>query len=78
MTLLIPDDINSRIEALVASGDHPSAEEVVRSAVSALERERSEIAAMQEGLDDVEAGRVRPLAEVDAEIRAQFGIGQRE
>ena len=78
MTVTLPPDVESRIQALVNSGAYPSAADVVRDAVKALEREQAEVAAIQEGLDDVAAGRIRPLAEVDAEIREQFGFKPRK
>ena len=78
MTVTLPPEVQSRIQALVNSGRFASAADVVAHAVSALEREQSEIAAIQEGLDDVAAGRVRPLSEVDAEIREQFGFKPRD
>ena len=77
MTITVPQDVQSRIQALIGSGDFVSDADVVSSAVAALERERGEIAAIQKGLDDVAAGRVRPLEEVDAEIREQFGFAPR-
>jgi len=33
-----------------------------------------ELAAIQAGIDDVEAGRVRPFEDVDADIRRDFGF----
>ena len=78
MTMALPPDVQSRIQDLVDSGRFSSAADVVAHAISALEREQAEIAAIQEGLDDVAAGRVRPLTEVDAEIREQFGFAPRK
>jgi hypothetical protein len=36
------------------------------------------IAAIQEGLEDIAAGRTRPLDEAIAEIRAELGLPQRD
>ena len=35
---------------------------------------REEVAAIQSGIDDMNAGRVRPLREIDQEFRAQRNI----
>jgi len=32
------------------------------------------LAAIQAGIDDLEAGRVRPFEDVDADLRRQFGF----
>lgn len=41
--------------------------------VTLLDRE-AERRAIQEGIDDMNAGRMRPLAEFDAELRREFGF----
>jgi len=42
------------------------------------EREREDtIASIRRGIADADAGHVRPLAEVDAEIRSKFGFPSR-
>ena len=74
MTYQFPADIDERIKALLASGDYVGEDDVLRSAVHALEQRRQEVAAIREGLADVEAGRVRPWGEVDAEIREKHGF----
>ena len=38
----------------------------------------ADVAAIQEGIDDMIAGRVQPLEVVDAEIRQQFGFKRRQ
>lgn len=59
-------------EKLIADADGLSLEECLRAWRAAREEEET-IAAIQAGLDDVAAGRVKTIAEVDAEIRRQHG-----
>ena len=69
MTYPFPHDLSQRVQALLATGSYTSEDDVLRDAVRALEREKEEIAAIREGIDDMEAGRIRSLDEVDREIR---------
>jgi predicted transcriptional regulator len=48
--------------------------ELHRRAMQALRRQEDHDA-IQAGIDDMEAGRVMPLAEVDAQIRKELGLG---
>lgn len=75
MPYQIPPDVESRVTALLADG-YASVDDVLRDALSALEYRREEIAAIREGIEDVEAGRYRPLEEVDAEIRKKHNFPQ--
>lgn len=50
--------------------------QVHQQAMQAL-REQEDIAAIQAGIDDMEAGRVVPLEEVDARIRQRLGMPPR-
>ncbi len=45
-------------------------------AVAAL-RQQEDIAAIREGISQMEAGKGRPLAEVDADIRSELGLPPR-
>ena len=48
--------------------------ELHRRAMQALRRQEDHDA-IQAGIDDMEAGRVTPLAEVDRDIRKELGFG---
>ncbi|MDH3717781.1 MAG: hypothetical protein OES79_06630 [Planctomycetota bacterium] len=63
-----PPDVDQRVTTHLEKG-YDTVDDVLRDALSALEREQQEITAIQEGIDDMEAGRYRSLEEVDAEIR---------
>jgi len=72
----VPPDVDQQIRQHVATGHYASEAEVLREAMRALESRDQEIAAIQAGIDDMEAGRVRPFEEVDAEIRERFGFSK--
>ncbi len=58
-----------------AAGRVMPARQVVEAAKQQQAREESH-AAIQRGIDDMEAGRYRPWEEVKAELDAKFGFGQ--
>ena len=72
----VPPDVDRQIRDRMATGHYASEGEVLREALRALESRDLEIAAVQAGIDDMEAGRVRPFEEVDTEIRRQFGFSK--
>ena len=74
MTLELPTDIAQFVNEQVATGRYQSAEEVLRDAVNSLRRFRTEVDAIQEGIDDMHAGRIRPIEEADAEIRSRHNL----
>ena len=70
----IPADIDERVSALLATGRYESRDDVLRAAIRALELHRDEVTAIQEGIDDMEAGRVMPLREFDRDFRERNNI----
>lgn len=75
MTLQLPSDLSATVEAFLAGGRYKDEFEVLREALAALQH-RANVAAIQEGVDDMFAGRYRTLEEVDAQIREKYGLGQ--
>jgi antitoxin ParD1/3/4 len=73
MPLQLTPELASTVEGFLASGRYKSEEEVLKEALSALDY-RQNVAAIAEGIADMEAGRYRPFEEVDAEIRKKFGF----
>jgi len=69
-----PQDIQERIEAHLAAGHYGSEDEVLRHAMAALEERSADLAAIEAGMRDEQAGRMTPLAEVDDAMRAKYGI----
>ena len=64
------------IQEELATGIYHSEEEVLVEAMQALRDRNETIAGIQEGIVDMEAGRVRPLSEVDAELRTKHAIAR--
>ena len=61
------------VESFLIGGRYKDCEEALREALAAVQY-RENVAAIQEGVDDLEAGRYRPWEEVDAELRKKFGF----
>lgn len=75
MPYVLPAEIAETVRHRVQSGLFTSEEEVLKAAFRALDDRDQEMAAIQAGLADLEAGRVSSLADVDARMRAKFAIG---
>jgi Arc/MetJ-type ribon-helix-helix transcriptional regulator len=71
-----PPDLAQRLTERMATGQYASQDDVLREAFAALDTQDTEVRAIQEGIDDMEAGRVRPVREFDREFRAQNNIPQ--
>lgn len=74
MSLIIPADVQERVNALLGTGRYASEEEILRAAVAVLEEQDADLAAIQGGIDDMENGRCRPFAASDAEFREKNQI----
>ena len=73
MTSFSPELIRLIREEL-ATGAYASEDELLLEAIRTLRERNQAIAGIREGLADYEAGRVRPLHAVDAEMRARHAI----
>jgi len=58
----------------LATGAYRSEDDVLVEAMQALRDRDEAIAGIREGLSDLDAGRVRSLGEVDAELRTKHAI----
>ena len=76
MAYQFPPDIDQRVKSQLATGQYRTEDDVLREALDALRRQDEELQAIREGIADMEAGRYRPLDEVDAEIRDKHGFPQ--
>jgi predicted transcriptional regulator len=75
MQIDLPDELMCRLRERVASAPGTSEADVIRDALNSLDWRDEERAAIQEGLDAMHAGRVRPFEEFDREFRSSNGIG---
>jgi len=69
-----PPDVGLRVKSQLARGQYQTEDDVLRAAMSALEREHEDLAAIQAGIDDMEAGRYRSFAQIDADFRKKHNI----
>lgn len=76
MAYQFPTDIEQRIKAQLSSGDYQTEDDVLRDALDALRQRKDDLAAIQAGIEDMEAGRYRPFSEIDAEFRKKHNIQQ--
>jgi Arc/MetJ-type ribon-helix-helix transcriptional regulator len=72
----LPPDVLAEIRQRMAGGHYTSEEDVLRQALRALKVHDEELAAIQSGIGDMEADRVRPFEDVDAEICQDFGFSK--
>jgi Arc/MetJ-type ribon-helix-helix transcriptional regulator len=64
----------NEIQRQVATGAFATPDDVVREALAALRSRDDEVLAIQQGIDDMKAGRVKPLREFDREFRRRNGL----
>ncbi len=74
MNYLLPPDVDQRVKYQLAMGLYQSEDDVLRAALTALEREQEDLVAIQSGIADMEAGRFRPFSQIDAEFRQKHNI----
>jgi len=75
MSFQLTPELTAAIQTFLVGGRYKDEEEVLREALAEL-RHRENVAAIQKGVDDMEAGRFLTLDEVDAEMRAKYDIGR--
>ena len=74
MSYQLSPEIAERVQAQLVLGIYQSPEEVLTDALDALDQRNEDIAAIQRGIEDERAGRVKSLDEFDCGIRRQFGL----
>jgi putative addiction module CopG family antidote len=78
MSYVLPPELERLVREELATGVYASEDEVLHEAIKALHDRDEAITGIQEGLADLEAGRVRPLNTVDAELRTKHSISRDE
>lgn len=69
-----PTEIKTMIEDRLATGKYASEDEVLQRALHRLTEYDETVSDIQEAMDDEAAGRLRPLRDVDDEIRRKLGF----
>jgi Arc/MetJ-type ribon-helix-helix transcriptional regulator len=76
MSYLFPPVLDRLIREELATGAYASEDDVLVAAMQALRDRDETIGGIREGLSDLDAGRVRLLGDVDAELRTKHGIAR--
>ncbi len=74
MPYQFPPDIDEQVKIQVASGLYKTEDEVLRDAMKALHERNEDLASIQAGVADMEAGRFTLLGDVEAELRKNYDI----
>ena len=78
MAYSFPADVQQLIREAVALGNYATEDDVLREALHVLIQRSEDLTAIQAGVADMNAGRFRPIHEVDAEIRNRLGFSSQE
>jgi predicted transcriptional regulator len=76
MSYPFPPVLDQLVREELATGAYCSEDDVLVEAMQALRDRDETIAGIREGLSDLDAGRVRSLGDVDAELRTRHGIAR--
>lgn len=74
MSYLFPPVLDRLVQEELATGVYHTEDDVLVEAMQALRDRDEAVAGIREGLSDLDSGRVRPLGDVDAELRIKHGI----
>lgn len=74
MPYSFPPEIDRLLQDRLSSGLYSSEDEVLLEAMLALRDRDATVAAVREGIADMEAGRVMTIEEADAEMRRRHEI----
>ncbi len=74
MSYQFASDVERLLREQMAAGNYESADDLMRDALQVLKTRKDDLAAIRAGLDDMQAGRTRPLADVADEIGRKHGL----
>ncbi|MCH8046149.1 MAG: type II toxin-antitoxin system ParD family antitoxin [Planctomycetes bacterium] len=76
MNYEIPAQLQSLIDQKMSTGQYASQDELLTEALHALDDYEAAVADIQQGIEDEATGRMRPLDEVNADIRQKLGFSK--
>ena len=76
--ILFPPELDRLVREELASGIYRSEDDLLLEAIQALRDRDEAIVGIQEGIADMNAGRVRSLEAVDVEMRKKYDISRME
>lgn len=74
MSYPFPPDLRELVHHAMATGGFRSEDDLLRDALTTWKRRNDDLAAIREGVADMEAGRVYPLEDVFDEICERHGF----
>jgi len=77
-TVSLSTELQSLIDREMARGDYADLNDLLRQALNYWASHRETILALNEAIDQSEAGLGRPWEEVDRELRLRFGFPERQ
>jgi Arc/MetJ-type ribon-helix-helix transcriptional regulator len=76
MPYQFPPDVEELVRSWMASGEYSSEDDILRDALHALVDRKADMAAIEAGIGDMNAGRVVSLDAVDARVRDNLGFSR--
>ena len=70
----VPADLQPLIQREMSRGEFSTPEQLLRSALEFWAEHRETLAALEEALDELDAGLGRPWSEIDREFRTRNGL----
>ena len=74
MQYQFPTEIKQLVTAQMATGKYSNENDVLLHALQTLQDYNESVADIEEGIADEAAGRMRPLREVEGDLRQQLGF----
>jgi predicted transcriptional regulator len=74
MQVQVSHDVQQLIDQFMASRGYANANDLLRDALHSLAEQQDVLAAIEEGISDMETGRFRAAEEVMAEVRARLNL----
>ncbi len=74
MSYQFASDVERLLREQMSAGNYDSADDLMRDALRVLKSHNDDLASIRAGLDDMQAGRTRPLMDAADEIGRKHGL----